>query len=233
MPVPQNPGGNSSRTDISLRAQHELDAMIDSREGHEDIVVLDEVLQARIDAPPVIEEVVPSEEPLQPERQSISPDEARAEAPVLDVNSGRDAVRLLIFTKNMNVRILGSLSQKRLLELSKVFAEIHVVILSLEEEESVPTVRIADNVWLYHTESTSWWRTALDGYRIANEQLVFAGGFRADTIVAEDPFESAFAAHFIAKKYERPLQIHILEDIYADEFKERDEHNALRLFLSK
>jgi glycosyltransferase involved in cell wall biosynthesis len=113
-----------------------------------------------------------------------------------------------------------------------MFAEIHVIILNEAAEATVPTVRLSDNVWLYSTESVHWWKIGFDAHRIAREQLTFAGGFRADIIVAEDPFESGAAAHFIAEKYDRPLQVHVLEDIYDPEFKERDEHNVWRLFLA-
>jgi glycosyltransferase involved in cell wall biosynthesis len=70
-----------------------------------------------------------------------------------------------------------------------------------------------------------------DAYRIANEQLTFAGGFRADIVIAEDPFESALVARFIADKYSRPFQIHLIEDIYDPEFHDHDPHNALRLHI--
>jgi glycosyltransferase involved in cell wall biosynthesis len=167
------------------------------------------------------------------ETRTVTAGTARRSDPMLEAVSERDSVRLLIFTKNVALRQLGSLSQKRLLEFSDMFAEIHVIILNEETEETVPTVRLSDNVWLYCTESAYWWKMGFDAHRIAREQLTFVGGFRADIIVAEDPFESGAVAHFIAEKYDRPLQVHILEDIYDPEFREHDEHNMWRPLVAR
>jgi glycosyltransferase involved in cell wall biosynthesis len=220
--------------DPSVKAAEHLSSLMDEAGEHEDIVILDEELKTRKEETPVsVEESVEEEVAPIPEARTVTAGAARVSDSVLEVVSERDSVRLLIFTKNVAMRQLGSLAQKRLLELSGIFAEIHVIILNEQAEETVPTVRLTENVWIYSTESVHWWKIGFDAYRIANEQLVFAGGFRADIVVAEDPFESAAAAHFIADKYDRPLQVHVLEDIYDEEFKDRDEHNIWRLFIAR
>ncbi len=220
--------------DPSRKAAEHLNHVIGKGELHEDIVILDEKIQARESELTQTEQL--DEESAAAMVSEASPEmlarDARYSSQVLETVSERDSVRLLLFTKNVAMLQLGSLAQKRLLELGGLFAEIHVIVLSEAEEETVATVRLADNVWLYSTESTSWWKTGFDAYRVAREQLVFAGGFRADIVVAEDPFEAGIAAYFIAKKYERPFQVHVLEDIYDAEFKERDPHNTWRLYLA-
>jgi glycosyltransferase involved in cell wall biosynthesis len=221
--------------DPSRKAAEHLNHVIGTGETHDDIVILDEQIQARVS------ERTETEEQLQEEAFTNVPKvssemlarEARHASQVLETVSERDSIRLLIFTKNVGAKQLGSLAQKRLLELGSLFAEIHVVVLCEATEETVATVRLADNIWLYSTESTSWWKTGFDAYRIANEQCVFAGGFRADIVMAEDPFEAGAAGYFIARKYERPFQVHVLEDIYDEEFKERDPHNSWRLYLAR
>lgn len=219
----------------SSKATEHLNDVINSGETHEDIVILDEKIQARES------EYIQTKEQHEGDALTILPEvsseilarDARYSSQVLETVSERDSVRLLIFTKNAALLQLGSLAQKRLVELSGLFAEIHVIVLTEAFEETAATVRLADNIWLYSTESTSWWRTGFDAYRIAREQLVFAGGFRADIVVAEDPFEAGVAARFIADKYDRPFQVHVLEDIYDSEFKERDPHNIWRLYIAK
>jgi glycosyltransferase involved in cell wall biosynthesis len=220
--------------DPSRKARAHLNDLIDRGEGHEDIVILDERIQAReaeraTETNEMLEEAVIA---VPEAREEVLAREARQASPLLETHSERDSVRLLIFTKNIAYRQLGSLPQKRLVELSGLFAEIHVIILSEIGDEPEATVRLTDNVWLYSTESTSWWKSCFDAYRIANEQLVFAGGFRADIVIAEDPFESGVAAYFIAHKYNRPFQVHVLEDIYEPDFKERDPHNVWRLMAA-
>ena len=234
MAEPRDPYSDLPNLDSSHKAKEHFDALIGDGEVPEDMVILDEKIQAReVERESLQDEVYPEEATGVEDVPEIVAREARFEASVLETVSLRDSVRILIFSRNVALEQLGSLAQKRLLELSGLFAEIHVVILKEEVEETTPTVRLADNVWLYSTESTSWWKMGFDAYRIANEQLVFAGGFRADIVIAEDPFESGAVAYFIAKKYERPFQVHVLEDIYESEFKERDPHNTWRLFIAK
>lgn len=224
--------------DPSRKAEHELTSALESGVT-DDIVVLDESIRAREEEREAENEVSVSEDPTlvaveEAPLTTVKAEEARTAEPVLEQVSERDAVRLLLFTKNSSLLVRDSFGERRLLELGRIFAEIHVVILKEESEEEIPPViRLTDNIWLYPTESTAWWKTPYDAYRVAKEQLVFAGGFRADVVVAEDPFESGIAAHFIAEKYERTLQVHILEDIYSPEFAERDAHNSLRLMLAK
>ncbi len=223
--------------DPSRKAADDLNRHINEGGAHDDIVILDERIEAReAERQSVEEDALPLDEGVSegvPTEEVLARDARRGER-VLQTVSDRDSVRLLIFTRNEAVRTLGSFAQKRLIEFSNLFAEIHVVLLSSEvAEPSGATIRLADNVWLYSTDSTSWWKAGFDAYRIANEQLVFAGGFRADIVLAEDPFESAAAAYYIARKYERPLQVHVLEDIYDPEFKERDPHNVWRLMMAK
>jgi glycosyltransferase involved in cell wall biosynthesis len=234
MATPRDPFSDLPDLDPSRKATEQLNAVMGNDDAHEDIVILDERLASGIAERRETEEEVKEEAiTAVPEtREEILAREARFEAPVLEMTSERDSVRLLVLSKNTSVLQLGSLAQKRFLELSSLFAEIHVIILNESIEETVATIRLADNVWLYSTESSSWWMTPLDAYRTAREQLVFAGGFRADVIIAEDAFESAAAAYAIARKYERPFQVHVLEDIYDPEFKERDPHNGLRLLAS-
>lgn len=221
--------------DPSRKASQHLNSAITAGDSHEDIVILDEKLRAREDERRLsVDDTVLDELHDDPEtREEVRAREARQAAPILAPASERDSVRILICTRNTAYRTLGSLAQKRLLELGTLFAEIHLIILSEAGEDTVPRVRIADNVWIYSTESSSWWRSGFDAYRIAHEQLAFAGGFRVDIIVAEDPFESGVAAYFIAQKYERPFQVHVLEDIFDEEFVQREEANRWRSYAAR
>jgi len=236
MAAPRDPYSDIPSLDPSRRATDDLNKHIDEGGLDTDIVILDEKIGARIAEREQLEESLPVESvdssPQAPEE--ILARDARQAAPILETYSDRDSVRLLIFTQNKAITQLGSLAQRKLIELSGLFAEIHVIILSeIGDEDVSPAVRLTDNVWMYMTESSSWWKTGFDAYRIANEQLVFAGGFRADVIIAEDPFESGIVGHFVAKKYDRPFQVHILEDIFDEGFAAKDPHNGIRMHVLK
>jgi glycosyltransferase involved in cell wall biosynthesis len=148
----------------------------------------------------------------------------------LPVTSVRNNVRILICTQSLSLLTKGSLMERRILELGELFAEVHVIVLmpKVRGEERM-TVRLSETVWVYTTASVHPLLVSYDAYRIATEQLMFGGGFRADLVIAEDPCESGLAGHFIAKKHGRPFQVHLSEDVFDPEWKMRDPHNWLRL----
>jgi glycosyltransferase involved in cell wall biosynthesis len=230
MSVPRDTHKAFSYADPSKKAADHLNALIESNEIHEDIVIVDKKLEAKEEAKRA--EATPLEAEEAPAPQVAAADEVRKGTPIIQAVSDRESVRLLIVTKNVTMRQLGSMSQRRLVELSKIFAEIHVVILNEFTEKTISTVRLTDNVWLYSTDSKSSWRTGFDAYRIANEQLIFAGAFRADIIVTEDPFEAGAVGYALARKYDRPLQVHVLEDIFSPDFLESPDHTAWHSFLA-
>ncbi len=161
--------------------------------------------------------------------ETIKIDEARTEAPVLHATN-REKVRLLVITRDDTVLTEGSLAYRHLVDLSAYFLELHIIVLneaSLVGKSAASIMRPAQNVWVYPTNSTAWWRRSYDAYKVGEEQLVFSGGFRADVIVAEDLFEAGIAGRFLSKKYNRPLQLHIHEDFFDEEYRESLEHPVL------
>lgn len=163
----------------------------------------------------------------------LSIDDALQEGYVRSSGEVRQKTRLLILTRDCTVSHTNGLAQKRILELAEVFSEIHIVVLSEKGECFERTTRLSDNVWLYPTESSAWWRTPFDAFDLAKKQLMFGGGFRVDIIIAEDPFESAAAGHYLSREFDRPFQIHLFEDYLDPAFKKSDEHSGLRLLLAK
>ncbi len=126
----------------------------------------------------------------------------------------RTAARLLIYTTNTTALNPASELSERLFDVATLFAEVHVVVLTKTIEGAHESIRPADNLWVYPTNSRHGLDSIGDAKRIAAEQLEFAGGFRADIVVALDAFEAGVAAAQVAKKYQRPLQVHITNDIF-------------------
>lgn len=214
--------------DPAKKAGDDLNSAIQGALEDDHVVILDEKIKERL----VTQEgEVPDTEPKE-EAERIEAALARTGSRILEHETDRNGIRLLIFTKDETIPQSGSIAEKRILELADTFSEVHVVTLTMRAKDGHDTLRIADNVWVYNTQSTYWWKMGFDAYRIANEQLTFAGGFRADVILAEDPFESGVAACFIADRYERPFQVHVTDDFYDPAFKERDDHNSLRVFMA-
>lgn len=222
--------------DPSKRANTQLDkALSDTLEATEDFVVLDERLQNAMHQPesvyvppPEPEHVtVPEETPQNPDELTV--DEARNEAPIRNESLERKQARLLLLTKDVSIMQEGSEAFQRMVDIQEMFLEIHIILLALKEPhtEDISVARIAGNVWLYPTNSTSWWKIGYDAYKTAQTQLVFSGGFRADIVVSEDLFESGLAGWFLSKKYERPFQVHTTEDFFDSSYIESQDHPVL------
>lgn len=215
--------------DPAERAKDVLDLVMEHGEVPDDVVLLDERLKAVIPVPDDTHGVVTK---ATQEEIRMSVEDERRDAPLLEYVSERDQVRLLILTRDTTVRELGSLSQRHLLELGQLFAEIHVIILNTKDEETITTVRLAENTWLYSTHSNYWWKTVFDAKRIARTQLVFSNSFRPDIVVAHDPFESGVAGLLIARTFDRSLQVHVHEDFYDTRFVDLERYNDIRAFAA-
>lgn len=180
----------------------------------EDLVVVDESLKQPVEDVSVTPEESQPAEAQVPE-STIQVSEARNEAPVLDVAQDRQKVRLLLFTKDSSIIEEGSISFTRITDAASLFLEVHIVVLLPKAgKEEMSISRLASNIWVYPAHASSWWRQAYSAYKIAESQLVFSGGFRADVIVSEDIFESGLAGWFLSKKYARPFQLHVHEDFF-------------------
>jgi glycosyltransferase involved in cell wall biosynthesis len=196
---------------------------------NEDVIVVDERLKEQISesVPEVAIPEVEVVEVVEPE-PTITANDARTEAVVLEAESGRQYTRLLFLTSDETILQEGSMSYAHIADLRKVFLEVHIIVLNHKNKsEEAGTQRPFDNVWIYLTESSSWWKKGYDAYHTAIAQLEFSGGFRADIIVADDLFQAGLAGTFLSKKYTRPFQVHIREDFFDKEFIESHEHPSL------
>lgn len=224
--------------DPAEQAQDALHAVLNEGVDADGLVVLDERIKEREAQKKVDEERAAAalgEQSAQVPEPDLSVDAtiARSAAPMLAVQSERAGARILLFTQDVSILEPNSLSQTHLLELAAMLPEIHVVLLTIERRNAALTARVADNVWVYVTNSNSWWKMGFDAYRIAKEQLAFAGGFRADLVIAEDPFESGVAAYYIADAFKRPFELHVLTDIYDEALRAEDPYDTFHQFMAR
>lgn len=163
----------------------------------------------------------------------ISVAEAISQPRVFQTNATRTTTRVLFVSQDASLLNPEKQSLDGFLNLHELFQEVHVLILRQGIEAKNPVFRVAPNVWLYTASSRYWWAIPSAGIKLVEEQMVFAAGFRPDLIVARDPFESAIVAHKIARQYERPAQVHVLEDYTASEFSRRYKHAFFRRLMAK
>ncbi len=201
-----------------------------------------EQLNTLMEDPPVEEEHASSDELSNSpgpdsietlEGTTIDVEDAREEAPVLEEDTERQKVRLLILTKDVTILQEGSVAHRRITDQRELFLEIHIVLLCTSQKgEQEPAIRLFDNIWVYPTYSSLWLLFSYDAYRVVEAQLVFGTGFHPDIIVTEDPFESGLVGYFLSKKYKRPLQIHIYEDFFDAEYVEMQDHPILYTWIT-
>lgn len=150
---------------------------------------------------------------------------------LLAAESERIRSRVLFITSDSSVTEKGSATQTKFLELAEVFDEIHVILFGRYAGLKRETVRLAEKVWVYPTAARWFIRQAAAAETVARRQLQFTDGFRPDIVIALDPFESGWAALKIAHHFDRPWQVHVLNDDFRDEkkFLTLDKNNKKRL----
>ncbi len=176
-------------------------------------------------------EVVLSKEKEKEAEPTISVEEAMAEKPVFKVTSDRDVTRVLFISTDIELLDPTQQTLDGYVSLSDLFDEVHVLVMRIGIPPKNPVLRASNNVWIYTASAQYWWELPGAGMKTVEDQLSFASGFRPDLIVARDPMESAWLANKVAKKFNRPTQLHIVEDFTTPEFLEKDKANRLKRFI--
>lgn len=163
--------------------------------------------------------------------QKITPEEAMAAAPVFEATTKRDVTRVLFISRNEELLNPTQQSLDGYVNISDLFDEVHILILRQGITPKNPVLRVANNVWIYTAAARFWWLTPKAGVEMVARQLEFGSGFRPDLIVARDPFESAVVAHRLGEKYNRPTQVHVIDDYSTKDFITKQKNNFWRRFM--
>lgn len=163
----------------------------------------------------------------------LTVDEAIKAEALYEAASNRDVTRVLFISQDESLLNPDKQSLDGYTNLTDLFDEVHILILRQGIPAKNPVLRVAKNLWLYTATDRNWWGTIKPGLNLAEEQLVFADGFRPDIIVARDPFESAILALWLSRKYSRPMQVHVLEDYTSNEFLLKNRHNRWRKYIPR
>lgn len=165
--------------------------------------------------------------------EHVSVDEARQSSSMYEVRSSRNATRILFISRDTSLLNPTLQTLDGFLNVSDVFDEVHIVVLRPGIRPKDPVLRVAHNVWVYIAAAENWWWTPVAARELVHSQLVFADGFRPDLIVARDPYESALVAYWIGKRYERPTQLHIMEDFTDPRFRKAEAANWWRTYWAR
>lgn len=152
--------------------------------------------------------------------------DGRTQIPVVSANSVRMKTRVLFVATETDLLSPGTELREKLVSLNTVFDEIHILVVETAWKRRVTAEKVSDRVWIYSTTAPHWWSMTKAAETLVREQLEFTGGFRADIVVALDPFQAGYIAERIANRYARPFQVHVLSDIFSDAFTYAYRHAA-------
>lgn len=128
---------------------------------------------------------------------------------ILQYESTREQTRVLFITNDTNFFDSSYDRRRQFEELTVVFDEIHIIVLGSVTAAPTKTQRLQPNLWLYGTGSRGFLKRVYDGYQRAVSELVFNDEFRADVIVALEPYEAGALAAYLSATYGRPWQVHL------------------------
>lgn len=154
------------------------------------------------------------------ESLALIQEELRGEK-LVQFQSNRAKSRVLFITKDTSILEENSASLLHFKNIASVFDEIHIMLLTENSSKRIAEAkRLGEKMWLYQLPKTNYLFLTQAVLDLAKVQLEFGGGFRPDVIVALGPFESSLAGIALAETYDRPLQVHILEDFFKLDEKE-------------
>lgn len=132
--------------------------------------------------------------------------------PVYTPQTGRTKTRVLFVTTDLSVLTQTTKSLDGFTAIAEVFHEVHIMVLRTGIPAKHPVLRVAANTWLYTVTAKHQWQLPFMAWRMMQQELSFADGFRPDVLVARDPGVSALAVYGAGCFYNRPAQLHVLEE---------------------
>lgn len=209
---------SSMPRDPALHASNQLDAETVHGEVPEGLTIVDPELKEKYgqEGSGLVEEISQDILPTEPD---IPP------APL----TPREKLRVLFISYERDVFEEGSRAQALYVAYGAFFEEVHVIVFT-EASYTFSGVQIAENVWAYPTNTSSWWKYPYNAFTVAREQLYFAKFFRADVVVACDPFELSFAAYCISRWFKLPLVVCNNSHVYDPHFLDEHDNNSYRVW---
>lgn len=112
---------------------------------------------------------------------------------------------------NTNFFKEGSSERERMKKYGSLVDELHIIVFSPKGYNSK---QIADNVWIYATNSLSKFLYSFDGIRKGNP-IINDGDW---VITTQDPFEAGITGWVLARMHNIPLEVQVHGDIYSPHF---------------
>jgi len=138
----------------------------------------------------------------------------------------------------------GSDASSRMLEYGSLVKELHIIVFS-RQSLGLKSGRIAENIWLYPTNSPNRFMYIFDAARIGRRLFFVSAEMEvagekmgvhenlADIVTAQDPFECGLAGWLIAAKLAVPLHLQIHTDFMSPLYRAESLLNKIRVLLAR
>ena len=105
-------------------------------------------------------------------------------------------MKILSISTDRKIFEKNSESRERMIEYGKLFDEFHIVVFNKQitnKASQITNQKIAENVWIYPTNSRNKFFYIFDAYKIASEIAT-----NSWCVTGQDPYETGFVAWLIA-----------------------------------
>lgn len=147
-------------------------------------------------------------------------------------------MKILMISTDRKVFEKDSAVRRRMVEYGGLVDELHIIVFSrriMNHESGIRNEKIADNVFVYSTDSFNRWFYVFDAIRIGKELITESYKLKAESwlITAQDPFEAGLAGWRIARASHAKLQIQIHTDFLSPYFAKESILNKIRVLIAK
>ncbi len=127
----------------------------------------------------------------------------------------------------------GSAVRARMIEYGSFFDELHIIVFT-KKYLGHEAWRIADNVWIYPTNSLGKVLYIHGAIRQAKKIITLRKCNPTNTVITtQDPFETGKVGLKLKQKYHFPLQVQVHTDLYSPYFAKESFLNRIRLGWAK
>ncbi len=145
-------------------------------------------------------------------------------------------MKVLMISTDKKILEENSEVRQRMVEYGSLVEELHIVVFNKHDANNanvMPITRIANNVFVYPTNSGSRWFYVWDAIKIGEEILRKLKVESRWLITAQDPFECGLTGYRIAKKFRIPLQLQIHTDFLSPYFVQHSMLHRVRVLIAK
>jgi glycosyltransferase involved in cell wall biosynthesis/putative flippase GtrA len=129
-----------------------------------------------------------------------------------------------LFKENSAVR-------QRVIEYGKSFEELHIVVFNIRNlKHEIRDTKIAENLWIYPTNSVSRLFYVWDIFVVAKKLI---GNYRDVVISSQDPFETGLVGALLKLFLNLPLHIQVHTDLMHKYFIQLSLLNKIRFFIAE